>query len=329
MFGQLIDIMQTGVGKKFAKAKNNLEFMNWFSTLQRYSEYRYEFEGLPETVNERVLKQGLLWFGSVAFFDKDDSLICLPAKGTELINVYGDYMKAWVFGRNGFNECIDLYTAGQDESSFVTKSINGGNSHKGKGVLVRENYMFYPFINYVYSYAWKIANASRTLETCAFHYKRPYLVTCKEEVLPTVKKYFEKVGDNEEFVCSTGIFDAADVQAIPLGLPAGALDDVEQLCDYYLNQFLTLCGLDNNQQIHKAERVNTMEVEANDESIDTNIQPLCEYINEQLEYVNKNFGVNIKCNAMKEEYEDEVQDIRTGDNGQNGTGSVSGDSGSK
>lgn len=320
MFGQLIDIMNCQVGKKFAKQKNNLEFMNWFNLLERYAQYRYEFEGLPETVNERVLKQALIWYGSCSFFEKDDNLICLPARATQDFNVYGDPMFAWVYGRNGYNERISLYISGQDESKFVTKGINTP-PHKGKGVFVRENYKMYPFMNYVYNYAWKMADASRTLSTCAFHYKRPYLISAKEEVVPTVKRYFEKTAENEEYVVSTGIFDAQDVAAVPLGLPAGALNDVEQLCDYYLNQFLTLCGLDNNQQIHKSERVNTLEVEANDESISNNIDPMVEYLQEQIDFVNKIYGTSIQVKKQVEEEEDE-QDILGSDNGENGTGSV-------
>ena len=69
MLGYLIDIMNAPSGKKIAKMKNNIEFMNWFHLLERYAQYRYEFEGLPDTVNERVLKQALLWYGSCAFFD--------------------------------------------------------------------------------------------------------------------------------------------------------------------------------------------------------------------------------------------------------------------
>ena len=79
MLGYLIDIMNAPSGKKIAKMKNNVEFMNWFHLLERYAQYRYEFEGLPDTVNERVLKQALLWYGSCAFFDKDDALFCFPA----------------------------------------------------------------------------------------------------------------------------------------------------------------------------------------------------------------------------------------------------------
>lgn len=327
MFGQLIDIMQTTPGKKFAKMKNNIEFMNWYNLLERYAQYRYELEGLPETVNERVLKQALIWYGSCAFFDKDDNLICLPARATQDFNVYGDPCFAWVYGRNGYNEKISLHISGQDESAFVTKGINTP-PHKGKGVFVRENYKMYPFANYIYSYAWKLTDTARTIDTERFHLKRPYIITAKEEVVPTVKKFMEKTADNEEYIVSTGIFDAADVNALPITLPTGALKETEELQDWYINQFLTLCGLNNNQDSNKKERLIVDEVNANNESIDTNIQPMIEYLQEQIDFVNKIYGTNITVKAMKEEFEDE-QDILTGDNGQDRTGSVSGDSGSK
>jgi hypothetical protein len=163
----------------------------------------------------------------------------------------------------------------------------------------------------------------RTIDTERFHLKRPYLVTAKEEVVPTVKKYFDKMNDNEEYIVSTGIFDASDVNALPISLPTGALKDTEELVDWYLNQFLTLCGLNNNQDANKKERLIVDEVNANNESIDTNIEPMIQYLQEQLDEVNKIYSTDITVKAMKEEFEDE--DIRTTDSGEDKSGSVSGD----
>ena len=323
MLGYLIDIMNAPSGKKIAKMKNNIEFMNWFHLLERYAQYRYEFEGLPDTVNERVLKQALLWYGSCAFFDKDDALFCLPARATQDFNVYGDPCYAWVYGRNGYNEQIGLYIKGQDETKFITKGVSGQTHTKGKGVFVRENYNFYPFINYVNAYACKLTDTARTLDTERFHLKRPYLVTAKEEVVPTVKKYFDKVNENEEYVISTGIFDANDVNALPISLPSGALKDTEELQDWYVNQFLTICGLNNNQDSNKKERLLVDEVNANNESIDMNIKPMIEYLQEQLDDVNKVYGTNITVKDMKEEFQNE--NICRTDSGKDNSGSVSGD----
>ena len=309
--------------RELEKLKNNIEFMNWFNLLQQYAVNRYEFEGLPDTINERVLKQALLWYGSCAFFDKDDALFCLPARATQDFNVYGDPCFAWVYGRNGYNEQISLYIKGQDDTKFITKGVSGQTHTKGKGVFVRENYMLYPFISYVYSYAMKLSDTARTIDTERFHLKRPYLVTAKEEILPTVKKYFEKVDENENFIVSTGIFDANDVNALPISLPTGALKDTEELQDWYLNQFLTLCGLNNNQDANKKERLIVDEVNANNESIDTNIKPMIEYLQEELDEVNKIYSTNITVKAMKEEFDDE--DILTTDTGKDESGSVSGD----
>ena len=137
----------------------------------------------------------------------------------------------------------------------------------------------------------------------------------------------EKTGENEEYIVSTGIFNADDVNALPISLPTGALKDTEELQDWYMNQYLTLCGLNNNQDTNKKERLIVDEVNANNESIDTNIEPMIQYIQEQLDEVNKIYSTSITVKAMKEEFEDDEQDFSESDRGQNGAGSVSGDSG--
>lgn len=307
MFGEIIDIMQIPAGKKLHKLKNNIEYMNWYQLLIKYANSRYKFENLPKTVNERVLKEALTYYGSVCFFEKDGNLICLPARATQDYNVYGDPCYAWVYGRNGYNEQIKLYIDGEDKSSFVTKGISGTKVKGGKGVYVRENYRTYPFINYVMQYASKLTDTSRTIDTERFHLKRPYIITAEEAVVNTVKKYMESIGENDEYIISSGIFNANSVNSIPITLPTGCLKETEELQDWYMNQFLTLCGINSNEQINKKERLLVDEVNANNESIDNNIDPMIEYIQEQLDTVNEIYGENITVRkSKKEEIEDDI-----------------------
>ena len=46
--------------KRIAKMKNNLVFMNTFVYLCEKALSRYDFEDLPKTVDDRVLKMALL-----------------------------------------------------------------------------------------------------------------------------------------------------------------------------------------------------------------------------------------------------------------------------
>ena len=323
MLGYLIDIMNAPSGKKIAKMKNNIGFMNWFQLFERYGRSRYDLLGLPDTIKPQLVKQGLLWYCSCTFFDKDNNLFCLPSMATQDYNVNGDPLFSWVYGRNGFNQNIPLYIKGRDKTKFIIKGVNGQIHTKYKGVFVRENDNLYPFINYVYDYAYKMNDTSRTIDTTRFHYKNPDIITCKEEVKPTIDRMMSKRAENEEYeTVSTGIFEANSVNIIPRNIPANSLKDLTELQDWYFNQFLTLCGFNNNQDVNKKERLLVDEINANNEAIDTNIQPMIEYMQEQLDVVNKVFGTHITIKKMEETKDEDI--CRT-DSREDKSGSVSGD----
>ena len=57
--------------RKLNQYKNAVMFQNTFTRLSMDALKRYDFEGLPETISNRVLKQSLLWYGGVCIFKKD------------------------------------------------------------------------------------------------------------------------------------------------------------------------------------------------------------------------------------------------------------------
>ena len=62
--------------RKLDKMKDMQVNYNVFFRLFNEAMKAYKFEGLPETVSERVLVQSLISYGSAVFFEKQGRLLC-------------------------------------------------------------------------------------------------------------------------------------------------------------------------------------------------------------------------------------------------------------
>lgn len=282
--------------KKMAKQDNSIELQNWYARCISDALDRYDLEGVPDTCSKRVIKMALLFYGSCVFFDKNGSLLALPGMPTEDFNVYGDPGFAWVFGRNGTNERVKLFIPGGENSQFLNRGVTGvkiGGNYAG--VFVRENYLMFPMARYVMSYALRLADTFRAMDVVRKNLKRPYCIVAEESCIKTVREYLNSRDENVEAIVSTGIFPVEKVKILPFDTQPDALKSLQELHEWYYNQFKSLCGLANNPQSDKKERLLVDEVNADADAADMQLDKVLECLNEHLDYVNQCFGTSMKA----------------------------------
>lgn len=302
--------------KKLASFKNQISFVNTFNVKVQDALHRYHFEGLPDTISERVILQALLWYASVVFFEREGNLLALPcAPSGDGFNIYGDYGSVWAFSRNGMlNEEIKVYLPGSDESSFLGQTLGGIYDQTNKGVLVWENTQRFPFINQTIFYSSAISDSMRTLDVCRKNIKNPYIVVAEESAVNTVKQYFESRDNNEEYIISSGVFPADKVKVLPLVTNSDNLQAITALIEWYEAKYRELCGVDNNSQIDKkGENLIQAELSVNDEYTDMSVDKCIETIQKGLDDVNKIFGTNITVKANRSEKLSTVDNLQEGE----------------
>lgn len=304
-YGNMFCIYLSGTGteitnKKLSKMKNNFMFQNTFARLLTDALNRYHFEGLPESISERVLLQSLVWYGSAVIFEKDGQLLCLPGVPTGAgFNIYGDPSECWVFSATGqFNEPVKVFLPGSDESAFLKNTLTGKQTGEIKGVFIRENALCYPFINQCIFFSDAIADSMRTLDVCRQNIKQPYVIVAEQSIVNSVKQFFNKRNNNEEYIISSGVFPADKISLLPFETNADNLDNATELVDWYENKWRELCSIENNGQIDKkGENLIESEVDVNDEYTEMSTDKCITYIQEGLDYVNDLFGTDIRVVA--------------------------------
>lgn len=281
---------------------------------------RYKFEGLPKTCSERVILQSLLVYGAVVFFEEKGTLLALPgAPSGKGYNMYGDPTSAWVFSRNGmFNKDVTLYVPGAEDDTLLDVGNAGAvDARPKKGVIVWENKTRSPFIMNTIYYAKAISDTLRTIDVNRVWLKRPFIPVCEETLVPSIKKMFGEMQDNEAFIpVSTGVYDINKFDLKPIDVSPQTIKTCVETVEWYENKYRELCATGANTQMDKkGENLIEAEVTANDEYIAKEDNRIIEYINEQLELVNKVFNTNIRCVTTK--IEEKVEDKKMEGDGNN------------
>ena len=223
--------------KRLNEMKNRQKFINTFVPMALEAMERYDIENLPPNCNKRVVKESLLWYGSVTFFEMAGTIWALPGMPSSDYTVNGNPTKVIVHGRNGFCEEMPLYIP-QGDNKFGREGASGQTyPEKGKAVFVRENYLVYPFINHVMDFAYAIADTYRTLDVTRANMKKPYIITAEESIIESVKAWFNKRDNNEEYIVSSGVFPSDKITIQGFEQTPDNVRDCTGLIDFYYSKF--------------------------------------------------------------------------------------------
>ena len=308
--------INTGLGektssKKLNAMKNNAVFQNEFARNLQDALRRYDVTGLPDTCSKRVFLQSLVYYGFTFLFERGGSLLNLPGMPDGSgINMLGDFGGAYVYGANGYNEHIKLAIPGADDSALLAKTISGTGTAKN-GFMLRENPIIYPFIKQVIYYSERQADTLRKIETATRNAASPYIVTAEESVVPSVKAFFQKRDNNEEYIVSSGVFPADRISLLPFEISSDAIKTMTETYDWYCNHFRELCGVKNTTNIDKkGENLISAEVNINEQYTQNQDGSIVDYMNEQLEMANKMFGTNIRIKEMDNGDDNDISDVQ-------------------
>lgn len=316
-----IDLGDTNRNRKMLrKYRDNLTFQVVFSEQYGHALDRVGVKGLPIQMSKRVLLESLIWHCSAVFFKKeeDDNWYLLPGVPTDESNINGDPGYAEVFSLNGkFNKRVKLYIPGTDISDFL--KVNGlsyGENEEPNAMILWENKQRFPYIYSVIKTSLEIADTYRTLDICRSNIKNPQVFYGEESMQKTVEKYLEMRESNASagFI-STGILEADKLKVVPFDPKGTSLSDVTALIEWYDNKAKERNGVKNNSQMDKkGENLVEAEVDVTDESTKKNSSDLVDYLNEQMEEINKFTGLNIVFEDKGGMDEDgEADDIRRDD----------------
>lgn len=316
----LVDCSKIKNKKKLAKRENDRRYIVEFMEKLDVALRRYKIEDLPDTVSERLVLQSMVFYGNVVFF-KDpqfgDNVFALPGVPYGGFNINGDFIKAYVYAKNGLiNKEVDLFIKEADNADILKKSVNSDfNSERPQGVIVWENKERFPFLFTIDYFAHTIADTYRTIDVAKAYMKRPFIPICEESMVASVTEVLDKIIDNEQVIpVSTGVKEVTKVDFHDIIGMGDSVKDAMELLDWYEQKYREKCAITSNTQVDKkGENLISDEINMNEDYIAMRDETILDYIQSQLDWVNECLGTKMHVEVDKKPQEGDTDESDNND----------------
>lgn len=266
--------------RSISEQLSNLTYTDYYNRLQLLARVRYEWEGLPDNIQERWIEKYLYYYGNCVFF-KDENMGLMVAKVQESgrLNNYDENIKVIPFGTNYRGKPLK-----------VDKEC----------IIIRNNDDCIPTMQSVQLFAFRLANATRTADVNIHAQKTPTIVLCTDKQKLTMKAMLKKIEDFEVAIFGDKNLDMNGISTLDLNAPV-VFDKLELEKHHIWNEAMTFLGINNANQ-DKRERLVDDEVQANNEQVEYNAQIGLKARQNAAEQINKLFGTNIRVSMRKLEF---------------------------
>lgn len=256
---------------------NNQTYIDYLERMKKICLSMFEWQNLPESMNARFLEMCLFYNGQAALLYSDEyGYINTMASDGGYINIYGLPTEVNCYSYR-FNERRSLYTVDTGEA-------------KGKEcILVMNNYERIPTTASISLFAYRLAEAQRTVDVNIKAHRTPILLTTDQKQYFTLKKMYEEYdGNTPAIFADKNLISPDALKAIKTDAPL-IINDIMEYKREIWNEFLTFIGLQNLSE--KKERLISNEVDSNNELINMNLQALLIPRKDACKQFNEKYGL--------------------------------------
>ena len=266
---------------------NNRTYLQYYNRLTELAISMFEWQNLPETVDQRFLEMCLFCDGMCVFFqDEVLGYLSLQCMIGGKLNVYRIPMERRAYATNGYQ-----------------RELDGTNS-----VIIFNNYLHTNSMLDVEMFSKRLYNLDRAIDVNANAQKTPVLIQCDESQRLTMKNLYKQYEGNEPFIFGSKGLDANGLKVLQTGAPYVA-DKLYELKTQIWNEALTYLGI-SNINVVKKERMITDEVTRNQGGTVASRYSRLESRRQACKQINEMFGLDIWVN-----YRENFQDIEEQKNG--------------
>lgn len=297
----------TAAARALAEYENNRQFQEVYIYLTNLFLELFEWENLPDTCNQRALET-VLYFQGCALFFRDDAVYA-KTKYPVIDDIAGPYYWHTPVNLNGN---LNIYY------EHVGLTAYSYNYHKqfriDNSVLIRNNKMMYPTYFTMIMYAEKIVEAMRAIDVTVENLKVPTIIACDEEQYTTAKALTVDRSNNLPAIFTSKFFRPDSIQVMPTGTNPQILADLWQHQHNIYNELLTRIGI-NNANTDKRERLNSDEVNSNNDLLDLSVRTFLQERQDACYRINKTYpDLNVSVKIREGVIEDGSSYFNAGGN---------------
>lgn len=268
---------------------------------------RFEWTGLPPTVDPRFLELNLLRTALAVFFKDEGSrangftntgeYYCLQAAGGGMLNIQDVPTHFQVTAPNVLLN-VKLPATGKDAAC----------------VPIWANYLRRPELDKIALFAQKLAEVDRTIEIAEMNLRHTKVLRVPENKRSTYVNLMRKHEEGVPFILGTENLNIEEsIEAFDIGGDPHALSTLWDSKNQRWNEAMTYLGINNANQ-DKKERLVAAEVGANDEQVEATRNIALNSRQYAAEQINDMFGLNVWVEFRGESVP--VEDAEDGEGGE-------------
>lgn len=199
---------------------------------------RFNWQGLPDTVDKRYLEQNLLFDALCVFYYDDEyaRYMALRATGLGELNMYNNPTEFTVYG-----------------NLMYSKKLNAREC-----VPIWSNYMRVPDLDIIDVYSERLTTIARTFEIDMLHARHPFVFAVNNNEYKTFNNIFEQIIDGQPAIFGTDMLThdniAQKIAAFNTGISPETLRYVSEALTRTWNECMTMLGI-MNVNSEKRERM--------------------------------------------------------------------------
>ena len=241
---------------------------------------RFEWVGMPNTVDTRFLELTLHFHGLAVFYYEPSMsrYLALRAAAAGNVNMYDNPTAFTVYG-----------------NTMINRTLSRGS--KEKFVPIWSNYMRMPEQDIVNVYANRLATLDTTIDVNAQQMRVPVVLAAPPQMRLSIQNMYKQWIEGQPAILATdGGLDALrdSLGAFPFSPNEKILGEVQVAKTRIWNECMTILGLNNANQ-DKKERLVSDEVAANNDQVqalrNANMTPR----QEAAEMINDLYGLSVRC----------------------------------
>lgn len=240
---------------------------------------RFEWIGLPDSIDKRYLELTLHFQGLAVFYyeEKFSRYLALRGSAAGVVNFYDNPTAFRVYG-----------------NAMVNRMLHSG---RDKFVPIWANYMRLPEQDIIDVYARRLASLDTTIDVNAMQMRVPVILSASPQTAMSVENLYKSwVTGTPAIIGNDGLMDLAKdaIGAFPFSPNEKILGEVQIAKTRIWNECMTLYGLNNANQ-DKRERLVSDEVEANNEQVQALRNAAFTARQEAATMINDIFGLAVRC----------------------------------
>lgn len=250
---------------------NTTSYIMWENYFTNIALTLFEWENLPDSCDPRFLELTLFNKGFCLFFQDPvlQKYLTLPC------TIEGEW---------------DVYNIPFERQAYATNDYHCDRDWTNS-VLCFNNWLHLPGWDMVRLYASRVSNLERAIDVNVSAQRTPLAIRATEEQRLTMKNFYMNYDGNMPFIFVDEQFNLGNIEVINTQAPFVG-PGLFQLKQFYINEFLTILGVENSNQDKKAQ-MTANEIGSNYGQVEVGRYNGLVSRQQAADQINRMFGLNI------------------------------------